>query len=127
VQPFETLGDPVRRRLVEELARGERTAGELTELATSAFGISQPAVSQHLRILRERGFVTTRAEGTRRVYRLVGDPFAALRGWLERHDRLWSGALDSLGTYLDRSPGTPVEPRDPTRPDGRPDEEQGDD
>ncbi|HEV2527183.1 MAG TPA: metalloregulator ArsR/SmtB family transcription factor [Thermomicrobiales bacterium] len=104
---FETLGDPVRRSIVEELAAGEQSAGELTAMAQVRFGISQPAVSQHLRILRERGYVTTRAEGTRRIYRLSADPFADLRLWLGRYDRLWSGALDDLGTYLNRpDPGT---------------------
>ncbi len=100
---FETLGDPVRRLIVEELTGGERSAGELTVSAQDRFGISQPAVSQHLRVLRERGFVTTRAEGTRRYYRLAADPFADLRRWLSRYDRFWSGALDDLGTYLDAS------------------------
>jgi DNA-binding transcriptional ArsR family regulator len=86
VHALDVLGDPVRRRLLELLAGGERAAGELGAVVQEEFGISQPAVSQHLRVLRETGFATVRADGTRRLY--TADP-ARLReadDWL-RHLR----------------------------------------
>jgi DNA-binding transcriptional ArsR family regulator len=69
VHAFDVLGDPVRRRILELLAGGERPAGALAAVVGDEFGISQPAVSQHLRVLREAGFATVRADGTRRLYR----------------------------------------------------------
>lgn len=81
---LDVLGDPVRRRILELLAGGERAAGELGAVVQDEFGISQPAVSQHLRVLREAGFARVRAEGTRRLY--AADP-ARLReadDWLRR-------------------------------------------
>jgi len=68
VHAFEVLGDPVRRRVLELLVDGERSAGDLAATLHGEFGISQPAVSQHLRVLRENGFARVRAEGTRRLY-----------------------------------------------------------
>ena len=65
---FDVLGDPVRRRILEMLTDGERTSGSVVEVIGREFGISQPAVSQHLRVLRENGFATVRPEGTRRLY-----------------------------------------------------------
>jgi DNA-binding transcriptional ArsR family regulator len=84
VPAFDVLGDPVRRRLLELLADGERTAGELTAVVRAEFGISQPAVSQHLRSLREAGVVTVRAEGTRRVYAADPEPLREVDDWLTR-------------------------------------------
>ncbi len=65
---FDVLGDPVRRRILELLADGEQTSGAVTAVIRAEFGISQPAVSQHLRVLRENGFARVRAEGARRLY-----------------------------------------------------------
>jgi DNA-binding transcriptional ArsR family regulator len=65
---FDVLGDPVRRRILELLADGEQTSGAITAVIRAEFGISQPAVSQHLRVLREHGFALVRAEGARRLY-----------------------------------------------------------
>ena len=99
---FDVLGDPVRRRILELLADGERPSGAVTEIIQAEFGISQPAVSQHLRVLRENGFATVRADGARRLY-AVDD--AALRGvdeWLERFRRYWTPHLDALGTEISR-------------------------
>jgi DNA-binding transcriptional ArsR family regulator len=70
VHAFDVLADPVRRRLLELLAPGEQTAGTLTDVVRAEFGISQPAVSQHLKVLREHGFATVHADGVRRVYAL---------------------------------------------------------
>ncbi len=64
---FDVLGDPVRRRILELLAEGEMTSGGVSEVISDEFGISQPAVSQHLRVLREGGFATVRPEGARRL------------------------------------------------------------
>jgi DNA-binding transcriptional ArsR family regulator len=83
------LGDPTRRRVVELLSAGERTAGEIAE----AFPQSRPAMSRHLRLLREAGIVTSRAEGTRRVYALNRAPLADLEQWLGQR-------LDALDTEL---------------------------
>lgn len=88
---FDVLGDPVRRRLLELLADGERTAGALTEIVRAEFGISQPAVSQHLRVLREAGLVSDNKEGTRRVYRIEPDGLLRVR---EYFDGFWAEALE---------------------------------
>ena len=64
---FDILGDPVRRRIIELLREGELSAGDVVSAVGEEFGISQPAVSQHLKLLRDAGFATQRAEGTRRL------------------------------------------------------------
>ena len=87
---FDVLGDPVRRRILELLADGERTAGDVTAEVRREFGISQPAVSQHLRVLRESGFATVRADGARRHYAVSGQHLRDVDDWL---DRFWNDAL----------------------------------
>ena len=99
---FDVLGDPVRRRIVELLAEGERTAGDVTERVQAEFGITQPAVSRHLRVLRDAGFATSEAQAQRRLYRLRPEPLAEVDAWLSRYRGLWSQALDALGTELHR-------------------------
>jgi len=99
---FDALGDPMRRRIMELLGEGERPAGEIAETMGAHFGISQPAVSQHLKVLREAGLVTARAEGTKRIYRVDDDGLAAVRLWLERFADGFSGPLDALETELAR-------------------------
>ena len=99
---FDALGDPMRRRIMELLGKGERPAGEVAETMGAHFGISQPAVSQHLKVLREAGLVTARAEGTKRIYRVDDDGLAAVRLWLERFADGFSGPLDALETELAR-------------------------
>ncbi|OUC98576.1 ArsR/SmtB family transcription factor [Streptosporangium minutum] len=99
---FDVLGDPVRRRLLELLADGERSAGELGAVVQEEFGISQPGVSQHLRVLRDNGFATVRAEGTRRLYSVDPAPLREVDVWLERYRRFWTQRLDALGTELAR-------------------------
>ncbi|GGP54101.1 hypothetical protein GCM10010185_28120 [Saccharothrix coeruleofusca] len=84
MRAFDVLGDPVRRRILELLAEGERTSGAVTEVITAEFGISQPAVSQHLRVLRDTGFATVRAEGTRRLYAVDAAPLREVDAWLDR-------------------------------------------
>jgi DNA-binding transcriptional ArsR family regulator len=102
VHAFDILGDPVRRRILELLADGELTAGRIGEVIQAEFGISQPAVSQHLKVLRESGFATVRPEGTRRLYAVDAEPFRELDGWLEGFRGFWSQRLDSLATELAR-------------------------
>ena len=99
---FDILGDPVRRCLLELLADGERSAGELTAVVQERFGISQPAVSQHLRVLRENGFATVRAEGTRRLYAVDAAPLQEVDAWLDPYRQYWNQRLDALATELAR-------------------------
>lgn len=99
---LDVLGDPVRRRILELLAGGERTSGAVSAVIQAEFGISQPAVSQHLRVLREAGFASVRAEGTRRLYAVEAAPLREVDTWLERFRGFWEQRLDALGTELAR-------------------------
>ena len=99
---FDVLGDPVRRRILELLAEGELTSGELTSVVRAEFGISQPAVSQHLRVLREHGFTSVRPEGARRLYAVRSEAFQEVDSWLDAFRRFWTPPLDALATELAR-------------------------
>lgn len=99
---FDVLGDPVRRRILELLAAGEQASGALTAVVQAEFGISQPAVSQHLRVLRDNGFATVRAEGTRRLYAVDPTPLREVDSWLDHFRGFWSQRLDALETELAR-------------------------
>jgi len=92
------LADPIRRQIIEMLADRERDAGELA----AAFPVSRPAVSRHLRVLREAGLVQVRPQAQRRVYALDPEPLEDLARWLERYRRFWSQRLDALDTELAR-------------------------
>lgn len=107
---FDVLGDPVRRRLLELLADGEATAGSVTTIVMTEFGITQPAVSRHLRVLRESGFTDVRIDGARRLYSVRAEPFREVDEWLDRHGRFWSSALDALETELARGRRTRPDP-----------------
>jgi DNA-binding transcriptional ArsR family regulator len=102
VHAFEVLGDPVRRRILELLAEGELPAGALTDAIVREFGISQPGVSAHLRVLREAGFTSVRREGARRMYAMQADPLRDVDAWLDRFRRFWTPHLDALETELAR-------------------------
>lgn len=91
------LGDPTRRMIFELLARRPRSVGELA----SELPVSRPAVSQHLRVLKDGGLVIDRAEGTRRVYRVNPAGIAALRSWL---DLLWDNALTNFQKGVEAAP-----------------------
>lgn len=115
---FDVLGDPVRRRILELLADGEQSSGEVCAVVQEEFGISQPGVSQHLRVLRDNGFATVRAVGTRRLYSVDPAPLQEIDVWLERYRRFWTQRLDALGTELVRGkrerrtrqgPGSPAD------------------
>jgi DNA-binding transcriptional ArsR family regulator len=96
------LGDPTRRAIFELLARRPASVGELA----AQLPVSRPAVSQHLRALKEGGLVVDEAQGTRRVYRLNPDGVAALRSWL---DRVWAEALTSFQKAAEAAPQFPAE------------------
>lgn len=99
---LDVLGDPVRRRILELLVDGEQAAGGIGEVVQSEFGISQPAVSQHLRVLRDAGFATVRADGTRRLYAVRGQRLAEADAWFDRFRSYWEPPLAALGTELAR-------------------------
>jgi DNA-binding transcriptional ArsR family regulator len=102
VHAFDVLGDPVRRRILELLADGEQTSGAVSAVIRAEFGISQPAVSQHLKVLRDNGFATVRPEGTRRLYAVRPDPLRDVDAWLDRFRRFWAPHLAALATELAR-------------------------
>lgn len=99
---LDVLGDPVRRRILEVLVDGESSAGELAEVIGVEFGISQPGVSRHLRVLREHGFTTVRPEGTRRLYAVAPSGPREAHEWLSAFDRFWLPKLAALDTELAR-------------------------
>jgi DNA-binding transcriptional ArsR family regulator len=100
---FDILGDPVRRRILELLADNERAAGDVGAVIQAEFGISQPAVSQHLRVLREAGFATVRVDGPRRLYAVNPAPLEEVDVWIDRYRRFWNQRLDALETELARA------------------------
>ncbi|MDG4768007.1 metalloregulator ArsR/SmtB family transcription factor [Solwaraspora sp. WMMD406] len=115
---FDVLGIPVRRRILELLADGEQSSGVITDVIRAEFGLSQPAVSQHLRVLRDSGFASVRAEGARRIYAVEPAPLSEIDAWLDRFRRFWDQRLDTLGTELAlgrRAARTPAG-GEPTRP-----------
>jgi DNA-binding transcriptional ArsR family regulator len=97
MQVFEVLADPVRQQIVELLAEGERTAGEIAE----RFAISRPAISRHLRVLRESGLARVEIDAQRRVYRLDPAPLREAGMWIDQQRARWEARLDALGTHLD--------------------------
>jgi DNA-binding transcriptional ArsR family regulator len=128
VHAFDVLGDPVRRRILELLAEGEQPAGAVTAVVRQEFGISQPAVSQHLRVLRENGFATVRADGPRRLYAVDPGPLREVDVWLDQFRAFWTQRLDALATELARGrrerrqapPQPPAQPPAPSGPDRPP-------
>src|SRR5688572_10975394 len=99
---LDVLGDPVRRRILELLVDDELSAGDIGNVIQGEFGISQPGVSQHLRVLREAGFTTVRAQGTRRLYAVDPAPLKTADAWFDPFRRFWQPHLDALGTELAR-------------------------
>ena len=98
--PFDVLAQAHRRSILDLLRDSERSVGELVDV----LGVSQPAVSKHLRVLREAGLVTARSDAQRRLYRLRPDPLRAIDEWLAPYRRLWSASLDALERHLDALP-----------------------
>jgi DNA-binding transcriptional ArsR family regulator len=97
LDPFETLADPTRRRIVEALRDGEQQVNDIVRQA----GIHQSGVSRHLRILHNSGFVSVRPNGQRRLYALRPEPFRELEVWLAGYRRLWEVRLDRFGAALE--------------------------
>ena len=95
---FQILADPTRRRLVEELRKGERSVGELVEVVD----IGQPGVSRQLAILQDARFVVVRPEGRRRLYALRPEPFRELDEWMRGYREMWEARLDRFGAALDK-------------------------
>lgn len=103
VDSLALIADPVRRRIVEILSDGERTAGQLA----GEFDIARTGVSRHLRLLREGGVVSVRRDAQRQIYRLEPSPFAELDEWLATIRTFWTNRLDALDTELRRGPDRP--------------------
>ncbi len=99
---FDVLGDPVRRRILELLAKGEHRSGQIVTVIQNEFGITQAAVSQHLRVLRDSGFTSVRIEGARRVYSVEVQPLQAVDAWLDRFRSFWEPKLSALETEIAR-------------------------
>jgi len=99
---FDVLGDPVRRRILELLAGGEQASGEIVEVIRREYGISQPAVSQHLKVLRESGFATVRPDRQKRIYAVNAAPLREVDQWLDRFRAFWEPKLEALATEIAR-------------------------
>lgn len=97
---FEILAEPTRRRVLDLLREQEHTVGELVD----ALDMSQPAVSKHLRVLRDAGLVEARVDAQRRIYSLCPEPLAEVDAWLEPYRRFWRGKLGALKRHLDADP-----------------------
>jgi DNA-binding transcriptional ArsR family regulator len=97
VDALTVLAEPTRRRIVDALRVRESTVGDLV----TALAMSQPAVSKHLRVLREAGIVSSRPAAQQRIYRLEPGPFRELDAWLAPYRRLWTAHLDALERHLD--------------------------
>lgn len=99
---FDVLGDPVRRRILELLADGSRSSGATVTVINHEFGISQAAVSQHLKTLRESGFASVRVDGQRRIYTLETNHLRDVDEWLNKFRSFWAPKLESLATEVER-------------------------
>jgi DNA-binding transcriptional ArsR family regulator len=99
---FDVLADPVRRRILELLAEDEHASGEVVEVIAKEFGITQAAVSQHLKVLRDSGFATVRIDGSRRLYSVDAAPMQEVDRWLARFRVFWPRKLDALATEIAR-------------------------
>jgi DNA-binding transcriptional ArsR family regulator len=102
VHAFDVLGDPVRRRILELLAESEQRSGEIVEAIQQEFGITQAAVSQHLRVLRDSGFASARVDGPRRIYSVESGPLQEVDEWLDRFRSFWEPKLSALETEIAR-------------------------
>lgn len=99
---FEVLAEPRRRQILDLLREGERPVGDLV----AALALAQPAVSKHLRVLRDAGLVSSRVDAQRRVYRVNVAPLREIDAWVAPYRALWSGALDALERHLDTATDT---------------------
>jgi DNA-binding transcriptional ArsR family regulator len=97
VDPFTVLAEPTRRRILDELRTVERSVSELVAM----IGVSQPALSKHLKVLRDTGFVSCRIAAQQRIYRLETPALQSVDSWLAPYRRLWTRHLDALERHLD--------------------------
>jgi DNA-binding transcriptional ArsR family regulator len=97
---LEVLSEPSRRQILDLLRNGERSVGELVD----GVQLSQPAVSKHLRVLRDSGLVNVRVDAQRRLYRIRPEPLIELDAWLATYRRLWDDSLDRLERHLNKKP-----------------------
>jgi DNA-binding transcriptional ArsR family regulator len=98
VDSFEVLAAPQRRRILAALVRADSNVNQLA----AALELAQPAISKHLKVLRDARFVSVRGDGQQRIYQLQAAPFHELDAWLEPYRRLWTQHLDALEQHLDR-------------------------
>lgn len=96
------LGDPLRRRILEILGDGPRPAGAIADVVQREFTVSQPAVSQHLRALREAGLVSVEVQGRSRIYRLEPGPLRAAEAWFQQLREAFGEPLEALATEIER-------------------------
>jgi DNA-binding transcriptional ArsR family regulator len=99
---FDVLGDPVRRRILELLAAREHASGDVVAVVGREFGITQSAVSQHLKVLRESGFARVRIDAQRRLYSVDAAPLREVDAWLDPFRRYWEPRLEALATEVAR-------------------------
>jgi DNA-binding transcriptional ArsR family regulator len=99
---FDVLGDPVRRRILELLAGGEHASGAVVAVVQQEFGITQAAVSQHLKVLRDSGFTNVRVDGARRLYSIDTAPLQEVDAWLDQFRAFWTHRLEALATEVAR-------------------------
>jgi DNA-binding transcriptional ArsR family regulator len=102
MNPFEVLSDPVRRRILELIGSGELSSGEVVQAIGTEFGITQAAVSQHLKVLRESDFAQVRADAQRRLYTVNPVGLQAVMGWIGQFSSFWEPKLDALATEIAR-------------------------
>ena len=102
MQAFDVLSDPVRRRILEILAEEEHASGEIVAIVSSEFGVTQSAVSQHLKVLRESGFATVTIDGARRLYALDPAPLTEVDYWLGKFRQFWEPKFEALATEIAR-------------------------
>ena len=99
---FNILSDPVRRRIVEHLSRHALSSGEVVEVVGEEFGITQSAISQHLKVLRDNGFATVSVDGARRIYSLDTTGLEDIDGWLEPFRQFWEPKFEALAKEVAR-------------------------
>ncbi len=98
---FDVLSDPVRRRTLELISQKEHASGEIAEIVEAEFGISQSAVSQHLRILRDTGFAIVRKDGAKRCYEIDPSGFDDINDWLDQLQHFWASKMEALATEIE--------------------------
>lgn len=102
MESFTVLADPVRRRILEFLADGEQPSGNVSKIIMDEFRISQPAVSQHLKVLRENKFTKMSVNGSQRLYKVDPKPLKDIDQWLDKFRFFWEEKLNALADEIER-------------------------